>query len=548
MCAAFARAVTIAGAAAAATTRPASSHRARLATAAPARRRALALGGRPRLVPSSRAVPIRGRAGARVAPRASAAGNRPNASEELTASDEDGVVVEGVVLEDANAKDGHGQHIGHHHLDDPARVSREEHSPVDEEEEKAFRRQVATAFDAVARDADFQEDLRRRSAESSASASTTTTREGAGGGDDAAAESPGTTRPITSPTPPPNRAELWRRAIKLPMYSVALAPLAVAGALCHHWYGCVNVPQWGALATGACLVIAWLNLSNDAWDAATGVDDSKPESVVRLLGGDESEDARKAAVNKVHAVALGCLALGVGGLCYAATQLAANATADVVYTVLAMLGAAVACGHMYQGPPFRLSYKGLGEPLCFAAFGPLATGAFYLALAGGVPGGSVWMGVPATPTLLQPGVLGAAVLVGITTTAILFTSHFHQEEGDRAAGKKSPVVRLGLRKAIDVLRGGVLFHHFLASFLAFNGWLPVMGAVGVFIAMPLSIGVSSFAARHADAPAELFRTKYGAVRWHVAHAALLALGCWLDPWMVWNWHRVPGLALGAPYV
>ena len=27
----------------------------------------------------------------------------------------------------------------------------------------------------------------------------------------------------------------------------------------------------------------------------------------------------------------------------------------------------------------RLSYKGLGEPLCFVAFGPLATCAFYLA-------------------------------------------------------------------------------------------------------------------------------------------------------------------------
>lgn len=32
-----------------------------------------------------------------------------------------------------------------------------------------------------------------------------------------------------------------------------------------------------------------------------------------------------------------------------------------------------------QGPPFRLSYRGLGEPLCFLAFGPLATSAFYLA-------------------------------------------------------------------------------------------------------------------------------------------------------------------------
>lgn len=38
----------------------------------------------------------------------------------------------------------------------------------------------------------------------------------------------------------------------------------------------------------------------------------------------------------------------------------------------------ILCGYVYQGPPFRLSYKGLGEPLCFLAFGPLATTAFYM--------------------------------------------------------------------------------------------------------------------------------------------------------------------------
>ena len=35
----------------------------------------------------------------------------------------------------------------------------------------------------------------------------------------------------------------------------------------------------------------------------------------------------------------------------------------------------------------RLSYKGLGEPLCFLAFGPLATSAFYVA--------QVWCMAPA---------------------------------------------------------------------------------------------------------------------------------------------------------
>ena len=96
------------------------------------------------------------------------------------------------------------------------------------------------------------------------------------------------------------------------------------------------------------------------------MDDTKPESVVRLLGGDVSEDARKAAVNKVHAIALGCLGLGGAGLFYAASVMAFGAAANTAYTVLAMLGLAVFGGYAYQGPPFRLSYKGLGEPICFA--------------------------------------------------------------------------------------------------------------------------------------------------------------------------------------
>ena len=195
------------------------------------------LGGRTGFL-SHRAVPVsvsgRGVGGrARVASRAaSAAGNRPNASEERTASDEDNVVVEGVVMPDEDDDDGDS--------DSRNPTGHGEESPsapeVDEETEKAFRAQVATAFDAVAMDANFQDDLRRRSEESEA--------EGGNQG----------SRPMVAT---PSKATLWWRAIKLPMYSVALAPLAVAGALCHHWYGCVNVPQWGALTAGACLIIAW---------------------------------------------------------------------------------------------------------------------------------------------------------------------------------------------------------------------------------------------------------------------------------------------------
>ena len=51
---------------------------------------------------------------------------------------------------------------------------------------------------------------------------------------------------------------------------------------------------------------------------------------------------------------------------------------------------------------------------------------------------------------LGPELATAALLVGLTTTSILFCSHFHQVEGDIAAGKMSPLVRLGTRRGYEV--------------------------------------------------------------------------------------------------
>ena len=150
-------------------------------------------------------------------------------------------------------------------------------------------------------------------------------------------------------------------------------------------------------------------------DSETKVDVAKAESVVRIVG----------SARTVHRVAAAALALGCGGL-------AALAAASGDPRVGWRLAAAIACGVLYQAPPFRLSYKGLGEPLCFASFGPLATSAFYLAAASS-------QGAPAAIT---PAVSAAAAIVGITTTSILLCSHFHQEKTDLAAGAAASVGRI----------------------------------------------------------------------------------------------------------
>ena len=227
---------------------------------------------------------------------------------------------------------------------------------------------------------------------------------------------------------------------------------------------------------------------------------AKAESVVRLVG----------SAAKVHAAAAAALVAGGGGLM--ALTLAGG---DV--RVGALLACAVACGVFYQAPPFRLSYRGLGEPLCFLAFGPLATSAFYLA-ARAAAGGAA-----AAAVAVSPAAAAAAGLVGATTTAILFCSHFHQRETDAAAGKRSPIVRLGTFRAASALSYAVALTHAAAAAAVGAGALPVHAAAALAAAMPAAKRLMEFVDEAHGDPSRIFRAKFFAVRWHAALGLLLTL-------------------------
>jgi len=79
--------------------------------------------------------------------------------------------------------------------------------------------------------------------------------------------------------------------------------------------------------------------SNDAFDSSTGVDSnaSKPESIVNLIGG-----------NWRLVLAASALALAAG-VRLLAKHVLATGSAVPGY----MLLAAICCGYVYQGPPFR---------------------------------------------------------------------------------------------------------------------------------------------------------------------------------------------------
>ena len=299
------------------------------------------------------------------------------------------------------------------------------------------------------------------------------------------------------------RRQLWKAAIKWPMYAVAVMPVLLAAGWRWGAGEVVRLDQLLLFLLAAVLLLAWENLSNDVFDHDTGIDaDGKPHSLVQLTG-------RR---NQVAGWANGALIAGL------ALIVAVAWVSSPLVLVLVLLCCGI--GYAYQGPPLRLGYLGLGEPLCWIAFGPLATAAALLALAPG----------PMTIPWGQALELGSGP--ALATTLVLFCSHFHQVADDAAHGKRSPVVRLGSARA------AALIPWFLALILALELAPVLLGlwpptALLALLGLPPALALVRLLARHHQEPQRIAGSKFLALRFQSLNGLGLALGLALGRGLFW---------------
>ncbi|WP_414548012.1 2-carboxy-1,4-naphthoquinone phytyltransferase [Anabaena sp. CCY 0017] len=287
-----------------------------------------------------------------------------------------------------------------------------------------------------------------------------------------------------------SQIKLWMAAIKPPMYSVAIMPIWVGTAVAFAETKSFNVVVFSTFIAAAILILAWENISNDVFDSETGIDENKHHSLVNLTG------------NKLLIFWLGnlCLVSGLLGII-------AIAIWQKDFTVIGLILLCCALGYTYQGPPFRLGYQGLGEILCFFAFGPLAIAAAYYSQT------ASW----------SINSLAASVIVGIATSLVLFCSHFHQVKDDIAAGKRSPVVRLGTTKAAKLLSwftGGI---YPLILLFVLLGMFPVWTLLS-WLSLPFGFQLCRHVQQNHHLPEKVSNCKFIAVNLHFSCCLLLGLG------------------------
>ena len=288
----------------------------------------------------------------------------------------------------------------------------------------------------------------------------------------------------------PSRKKLWLAAIKPPMYSVAIMPICLGTAVAYSEGYRFDLGIFALFLCSAVLILAWENLGNDVFDSATGIDVNKAHSLVNLTR------------NRRLIFWLGnaCLATGIAGILGISVW-------QQDLTVLGLILACCGLGYLYQGPPFRLGYQGLGEVLCFFSFGPLGVSAAYYSQR------QIW-----SSTAIAVG-----VILGLTTTLVLFCSHFHQVEDDIAAGKRSPIVRLGTKRGAQLLPWvcGSVFGLIGVGVLV--GMFPLWTLLAL-ASLPPAVRLCQHVGRFHDQPDKVSNCKFIAIAFHFWSGLLLSLG------------------------
>ena len=252
---------------------------------------------------------------------------------------------------------------------------------------------------------------------------------------------------------------------------------------------------WRALAV---LVVSvaiqvGVNYANDYSDGVRGTDTPARVGPVRLVA------SGLASPSRVKLAA--ALAFAVAGLAGLALALAVDPRLLLVGVIC------VAAAVLYTGGPRPYGYAGFGELAVLVFFGLVATtGTAYV-----------------QTERLEGLALAASVPVGLGAVAILLANNIRDLDGDRAAGKRTLVVRLGRPRSRSLYLVTVVTMFVVVALIG----IARPTALAALAAVPLAVAPVRLVRHRQDGPG-LVAALAGTARLQLAVCALLAIGLWLS--------------------
>lgn len=260
----------------------------------------------------------------------------------------------------------------------------------------------------------------------------------------------------------PGAAALVRATRAPSLFAGALPALVLTALVGAEGHG-VHWDRFALTFLGLIALQAGVNVVNDLFDDASGLDADPAFAANAFPLGSRVIQSGVLSRRGMWNLAAACF--GTGLVCGLALD-----RFHPGHVVLAIGVAGFVFGFFYTAPPAKLAYRGLGEPVIFLLFGPLAgLGTYYVQTGTFAP---------------AAGIL--ASVVGLLDTAILYLHHFPQREADAKHGKRTPPVRLGPEGAARLVPTLLGLPFAIVAVAALAGAIP-RASLAFFVAAPLAL-------------------------------------------------------------
>jgi 1,4-dihydroxy-2-naphthoate octaprenyltransferase len=289
---------------------------------------------------------------------------------------------------------------------------------------------------------------------------------------------------------PQTKVVIWLEAARLRTLPAAAAPVLIGSVMA----AVAEAFSWLAaiLAFAAAMLIQiGTNLHNDYADYNRGADNANrvgPRRAAQAGLLTPVQLQRGAGIVFVAAAAVGVIAASSGG-----------------WPILIVLAVSVSAAVAYTGGRKPLGYLGLGDPMSFIFFGPVATSTTYYLHTGNVSIESIIAGI-------GPGLMA---------TAILIVNNLRDIETDRISGKRTLAVRWGASFARAEYVACVVLAAAAPAILglATGRWTTALPLMTIVAASPWLLTVL-----RPSGPAELNHALSGTARTMLLHALLFCIG------------------------
>ncbi len=210
-----------------------------------------------------------------------------------------------------------------------------------------------------------------------------------------------------------NAASKWLLASRPKTLPAAAAPVVVGSAVAFWQDSFALVPALVTLLTALLLQVA-ANLANDVFDYYRGVDVPERLGPMRVTASGLLSP-RQVVIGLVGVLGVACM---LGGYLFTVAG----------WPILVIGLSAIIAALAYTGGPFPYGYYGLGDLFVFVFFGPVAVMGTHYIQALTVTRAAFWASIP----------------IGLITVAILVVNNLRDIGTDRATGKRTLAVRLGV--------------------------------------------------------------------------------------------------------